>query len=455
MLEDVTTITLPVRSRLYSLAMQGAGGCDQEAILDYAQRLSLEHHVSVRDMFAQVILPEAGLGGAFFIPGHFSAHAIRGCNGWSSYAQAFLASMQRLTMRADLDLGSMAAWGHVLNTGGYVARLRRWCPACLQGQRTRGFHTFSLLWTFEPVRVCPIHMVQLNEMCSNCGRAQPIVGDLLAAGLCDHCRVPLADCDATSVNDARHGVELFRARAVAGMIDLYRHAADLVCAATYTRRLREVADTECGGSFFRLERQLRLSYGALRPQGKHTLNFFLEVMRRLGTEPAEFFDATGHAAPDAVTCAVPYRAQQRRTEPELATIGARVSERLHQARQETGRPTTRLELIRDVGISNTFLQSRFPDVVRELRRHNDSIRPGVHRALWDRRGRKIDEAMRSLIATGRPLTANLIGKALAAIGLHRLNPEVRRLASEALERARHEVESSLAPMTQTDGDTHD
>lgn len=442
MREDMSSIELPPRSQLYSLAMQGTGDCDQESILDYAQRLSLEHGVRVRDMFSRVILPEAGIRGAFFIPGHFSAHAVRGCSGWSGYAQCFLAAMQRLTGRLNLNMGSMAAWGDVLSASGYVAKARRWCPLCLRSQQTRGFHTFSLVWAFEPVRVCPIHLVQLCERCGGCGGVQPVVGDRLAAGMCNRCGTRLAEAEPTNVDEVQHGTELYRARAVAGMIGLYRRAPSLVCSEHVGRRWQEVADAECGGSLFRLERHLQLSCGILKRTGKPSLNFFLEVIRRLGVEPATFLDGSCRAVPDLSASAVPSSAKRRPTAEDLSALSVRVAERLRDALDEQEKLTSRLELICGLGISNSFLGSNYPEVVRELRKHNDRIRPAVHRALWDRRRREIDAAMRSLVEGGELLTSIRIGKALVAIGLHRLHPKVRRIAFEALARAQQEVVSS-------------
>jgi hypothetical protein len=427
--------SLPSRSQLFSLPLAGEDPYGQEALLDFAQRLSLEHRVAVRDMFAQVILPEANLNGAFFLPGHFSARALGGCSGWSSYARAFLSAMQRLTGREDMNYGSLATWAGLLDPKGYVAKKRRWCPECLHEQTEHGLPTFRLMWAFDPVRVCPIHLLVLSESCARCGKGQPVIGDALAHGLCQHCRSSLSSVR-SRVRPSLHGSDLFKARSVAGMIGARGRATVLATDAVYKQRIHDAAEHAANGSVFRLEKQLKLSYRSLSGPGRHTLAFFLEIMYRLGIEPVPFLAGSSAAGVDPALSIVPFRSQRRTTPTEFSEISKRVDARLEKALADQTRLTTRLEFIRDVGITNTCLQARFAKVKTALREHNDRIRPAVHRALWDHRSALISRAMQDLVAGGGPFTASAISRALRDIGLHRRDPRVRKLSSDALDRAR-------------------
>ncbi len=435
MLDDVSTSAMPTRSRLYSLPLSGSCGSTQEALLDYAQRLSVAHGVKVRQLFALIVLPEADLQGAFFVPGHFSAHAVRGCSGWSRYALALLAAMQRLTGREDLARGSLASWAGLLDSRGYVARSRRWCPECLREQSMRGIHTFRLSWAFDAVRVCTIHQLLLRESCHRCGKAQPVIGDALAHGLCEHCQANLAQGPARTVRPSTAVSDFFNARAVVGMIDACETAAGFATSSVYKQRLREAAEHAANGSIFRLEKRLNLSYGSLSGASRPTLGFFLEIMYRLGVEPVTFLTAAGVVQPDPSLSVERYRRQRHLTPAELLELRKRVDSRLDQALHDQTRLTTRLELVRDVGINNSCLQAHFGDVKASLHAHNDRIRPDIHRAIWKHRSDLIRQAMCELVAKGGPYTAAAIARSLRAIGVHRRNPRVRRLAIDALDHA--------------------
>ena len=434
MLEEIGAANPPPRSKLFSLPLAGTDGSTQEALLDFAQRLSVEHRVRVRDLLSSVILPEAHLKGAFYVPGHFAAHAIRGCNGWSDYAVAFLGAMQRLTGRSDMAHGSLAGWADLLDHRGYVARHRRWCPECLRAQRHRGFHSFSLLWSFEPVKLCPAHRVWLCEACMQCSRTQPLIGDALARGLCEHCHARLSESDARwATGDAV--VEHFAAKAMSEMIEAHERAGALATESNYRFRIQEVADRVANGSIFRLERQLNLSYMSLIGSRRQTLRKFLEIMYRLGVEPVPFLAGEAQAHPVPSRAAAPYRTLSRRSPSNLAVDGRRVEEQLQRVLSEPTRVVPRIHFARAAGISNSCLQSRFPEAKAALRAHNDLARVATLEALWRRRAALVEQAMKKLVTGRCPPTAGAVSSALREVGLHRRNPRVRMLARESIQRA--------------------
>lgn len=434
MLEDQPVLSLPPRSRLFSLPPAGEDGCTREALLDYTQRLSVQHRVRVRDLLARIVLPEAEMKGAFYVPGHFTAQSIRGCSGWSSYAQSFLGAVQRLTGRLDVEKTSLAGWHGLLNERGYVARGRRWCPECLREQEGQGFHHLCLLWSFDPVRVCPKHLVWLCEQCMHCGKQQPVIGNALARGLCEHCHHSLQACDGKTVHVESAARECFDARALAGMIES-SEAKRIASCANYQDRLRAVAVATAGGSLFRLERQLNLSYGALLSGRRPGLRSFLEVMYRLGEGPVAFLEGSAAARPTPGRVDLPFRTAVPMGRADIDRLEQRVEDRLLAALSVPDKVTTRTQLVRDLGISNACLSSHFRGAQRRLRAHNDQARPKVHAALWSRRATLVNEAVAALVAESRPLSASFINEALRTLGLHRRNPRVRRLVSEAIGRA--------------------
>lgn len=420
----------PPRSRLYGLRLAGEDGATQEGILDYVHRLSIEHCVRVRHLLSDVVLPEAGVKGAFYRPGHFSADSLRGCQGWSSYTQRLVAALARLTGSDELERGTLVGWKDLLDPRGYAARKRRWCSLCLQERREAGLHYFSLAWSFDAVTVCSKHACPLCSACSFCGSFQPFVGDWIAAGKCCSCGHWLRESTANSgaVVDCK---SMFNARSLDAMISARNSLNQLLSPAYFVSRLQAIANGITAGSLHKLERQLRLSYDSLRSPCRHRLEFVLEVLYRLGSSPVDFF-LDDRMMPEIGWGLSEFRMQARLSHAEVVEARAHLERRLESAKRVTDAVVTRREFVRDTKVNAAILGSSLIDLERALSKHNGAARIVAKELLWERRAALIELAMRSLLGTGLPLTSNSIARALVEVGLHRRNPRVRRMAMDTL-----------------------
>lgn len=431
MLEDALGVAMPNRSQLYSVSMEGTNGLDQESVLDYAQRLSVRHSVRVRDLFARVILPETGIKSAFYVPGHFSCHSIRGCNGWSSYGRAFLGALQRLTGRADLERGTLAAWAPVLHGGNYAARNRRWCPLCLADLHD-GCAVYRLAWSFRPVEVCALHEVRLSGLCGRCRRPQPLIGDSLALGLCEFCRAPLAQAALEPVLPKKEPALYFKALALAEMIDATSAGREHLQAATYTSRLISASAVLANGSMTHLEEVLNFTPRSLTAGKPPMLSRFLEVLYRLNTKPLAFLRGVDSFQIKGARLLTPYRTVRYTPPSEVADAAKRVEARLVVAFATVDRLTTRVEFCHDVGISSGTFQRRFPRCVAALRAHNDLIRPALRRTRWERTQKSVLAAMRDLVSQRGPFTSKEIERSLNQMGLSIRNSDVRNFVKATI-----------------------
>lgn len=429
-LEEATRLDVPPRSVLFSLKLEGASGATREGVLEYAQRLAHEHQVPVRKLLAEIILPEAQIKGAFFIPGHFSGHAIKGCNGWSRYAIAFTGAMQRLTGRADVANGSMSAWAKLFSDQGYAVARRRWCRECLRAQGGNVV-TYSLLWSFDVARVCPIHQLDLADVCHFCGAPQPTVSDALIEGLCFRCGRSLLDGGNTQTlwKDPR---EAFFAQSVANMISVGGQARGFASVDNYKRRLMEAAVDTCGGSLWKLERILGLSDGLLRASGRRRFPLFLEIAYRLGVDPVTFLGPNTAPIEPVVPCNTRYRLLRQYSIEEVADIRQRAQSSLTEALARADRLTTRREFAKSAGVEISSLASLLPDAVASLGAHNKRIRMSVRRQRRRRQSKLVRGAMLDLSTTSGPFTSISIRRAMQSVGVHPRDKPLRRMAIRML-----------------------
>jgi hypothetical protein len=265
----------------------------------------------------------------------------------------------------------------------------------------------------------------------------------LPQGLCAHCLAPLCDAPEEAVSLVAAGADYFKARSVAGMIAAGERAAGLATIATYRGALQRAADHLSNGSVHTLEKRLKLSHKALSAHGRRTLGIFLEVMYRLGAEPVPFLGGQAPIQPDPTLSETPYRTQQPFSKQEKAEVSARMEARVALALADETRLTTRLEVARDVGITNSYLQDHFPRVKDALRDHNARIRTKLDDALWARRTELIEKAMRELVVGRGPFNKKTIAQVLKQIGLDLRDPRVRKMAAYSLDRALMAMQSSF------------
>lgn len=413
------------------LPMKGDAALEQEGVLDYAQRLAHVHQLRTKQFFARVLLPRADMQGAFFIPNYFSDRAVAGCNGWSGYAQSFLAALQNMTGLRELEQGSMAHWKDLLDPRGYVAKTRRWCAICLRNDtESVGSVYYRLLWSFEQIKCCPVHETLLDDRCPSCGLDQPWINDQIVVGRCAHCT--------TSLSKGRIGHRraeerhLDDARALAGMIAERIGARESASIGNFQLSIQRAADQLVGGSIFRLERLLGFSYMSLATNRRRSLSFFLEVVRRLGVSPSQFFARDTDFLSSVRLGGPPYRTFVRPCVLDISSAEAAIVAQLNRLAAHPSEVLSHASLAACTGITLGALRGRYPEAMRVLRHHNDAVRASKRNRQQAALKLSIEAKMRELVDSGVAITANSIAIALCAIGAHRRNPWVRKIAIAAV-----------------------
>jgi len=435
----LTGLKMPTRSQLYSLPISGTSGRDQETLLDYAQRLAVEHCVNVRDLFGRVILPVVNLPGLITGGSRFGQRYLLNCNGHNKYANQFLFAMEQLTMRSDLSSGTLIPWGPLIDPRcrGLLAPSRRWCPLCIDEQKVKGAIRHHLVWMVKAVDICPIHHTHLHSNCQICGNKQPNVHDAIARGNCTHCGASLSTCLLDGAPAAQATPKaIYIANAVSEMIGHASTAHLYAKPALLVQRLTVIAENLTGSSLYKLESLLKLPKKAIGNPGRRSLGLLLDISYRLNLTPLELLAGTKLPIIDNVNSHALFRQKTKSIYSIETALIEQVDECLQRALSVNNRITTKVQICNEVGILLSFFSSRFPQVVARLREHNNAIRPGIQRAAKDKRISRTKEAMQGLFSNGGPYTARAMNKAMQKKGVSRLDPELRSIANAFLNELR-------------------
>lgn len=195
---DMTEVSIPERSILYSPAPIGVGTTLGESLTSYLARLAEAHCVYPGVLLQEMIVPlMAETETQSDVP---EQHPLWRRDGSGSHlinmpgprAQAALRVLEMLTLRADLGGLSLAALAELLPVRGLTRSKLAWCPLCYEEWHANEQIVYDpLLWKFREISLCVRHGVRLQAACPNCARSQPHLAWRSRPGYCAFCAWPL------------------------------------------------------------------------------------------------------------------------------------------------------------------------------------------------------------------------------------------------------------------------
>ena len=363
------SITTPSRSRLFSLAPDGAGTPDQEGLLSLLVRTCHAHAVNprlvIRDIFPAVEQKIRSIPTAAFYQ-----HLAGTMNGLSRYAELFVPVMEKLTGRTDLWGLTMLPWQDLFphNGQGMLARQRRWCPMCLHEQRLRGkMATLPLIWSLETYGFCRHHSVPLEHCCHSCGKTQPFVPPYPDMGICSHCRQPLGGIRAPQdFSDFQRWI----VDALGGMIERQSTDGFTPSVGAFRKFLVDQVEMHTAGNRAAFCRALGLNEfaisGWLNKGERPSITQFLTICYGTKTMPWKVFDnqhpinAAGNLL--SPTGKLWSRAPYKRSAPvRHAELRQALQELIA---KETGLPVPAIAT--ELGVTRSFLRYWFPELCKSL-----------------------------------------------------------------------------------------
>ena len=154
---DMDYPSLPTRSRLFQLEPIGVGTPYVESLTSYLARLAQAHTLLLGDLVAREIksiVPKTYRSKDLFCTKHPSGTA----NSTGAVAKYLLLSLEKLTLREDLENLTLLKWSQVLSQRNLIHPVKKWCPVCYQEQHENNNPIYEhLLWFFKTVNICPLH----------------------------------------------------------------------------------------------------------------------------------------------------------------------------------------------------------------------------------------------------------------------------------------------------------
>lgn len=203
---------IPARSRLDSLEPIGIRTPYTESSTGYLARLAYNHSVRTGDLFQFEIIPH--LNRPYLIPPESSPHQralstgignnIRALNGMDNLAKDWIQTLGLLTHQTGLRFMTTLTWEDVLARRFLLRPIWAWCPACYEKRRNSGEVVYEpLLWAFQAVTVCPIHLRELKLACHHCKHKLCPLAAYSRPGYCSRCKQWLGYLDniSTSTNE--------------------------------------------------------------------------------------------------------------------------------------------------------------------------------------------------------------------------------------------------------------
>jgi len=360
---------MPARSKLFSLAPDGAGTPDQEGLLSLLVRTCHAHAVNprlvIRDIFPAVEQKIRSIPTAAFYQ-----HLAGTMNGLSKYAELFVPVMEKLTGRTDLWGLTMLPWQDLFphNGQGMLARQRRWCPMCLHEQRLRGkMVTLPLIWSLETYGFCRHHSVPLEHCCHSCGKTQPFVPPYPDLGICSHCRQPLGGIRAPQdFSDFQRWI----VDALGGMIERQSTDGFTPSVRAFRKFLVDQVEMHTAGNRAAFCRALGLNEftisGWLNKGERPSITQFLTICYGTKTLPCAVFDSP-YPGRTVVKQLFPVEKLKSRAPCQRPTPARQAALRQllqEQVENQAGLPVSAIAT--KLGLTRAFLRYRFPDQCRSL-----------------------------------------------------------------------------------------
>ena len=195
----LTIHNLPPRSRLYSLPPIGVGTSYTESLSSYMQRLAQQHRLRPWQFYTHKLVPliknqeyllqkdtrKTSIKQTFLTHKTTSSN-LSVINGLQSITPVIVLALEQLTRRKDLRFLTLVSWFHLFSS--YHSLLKQfcsWCPHCYQVWRDHSEVLYiPLLWLFKDVQFCPVHHIQLENICPYCHQKML---NFCQPGYCSHC----------------------------------------------------------------------------------------------------------------------------------------------------------------------------------------------------------------------------------------------------------------------------
>jgi len=383
------------RSRLRRLTPEGVGTLLVESLTSYFLRLAAAHHLRPSTLADHVLGP-ALLGPITGVPRPIEDVFRHGhsMNGPTGEAAVWVQALGSSTSRSDLSLLTLRPWVSVLPIRHLVRERLAYCATCLDEFAERGIVFEPLVWTLQPVTVCPAHRTLLRDVCPHCRSSIRFLSFDARPGLCRRCLGWLGDQEPSTMGTAPQQRESELAAEL--VLGPRRAPTRGSIAAMVARAISESRVTQ--REFARLidhagPRVSSWRRGVRLP----AIDSMVRICELRGWSLRAFLEGEAIRVTDG---SLPEpRPRQRRTAESKAKVVRRIRKRLAQP----GKPPTNAELCAILNLSRVTLQRWVPVELRtELMERRSQWRQGAVEQRREWAASLVRDLTNELQANGQP-----------------------------------------------------
>ena len=389
---DLTKPVVLPRSRLYHLEPVGVGTAYVESLTGYIARLAESHCLLPGVLISKFIAP-------LVKKAYFQASANMGLralfnrspalNGTGIMALDFVQALEILTLRSELRFLTLLICSQIIPSRGLFRTKRAWCPACYKEWHLSGQVVYEpLLWTIEPVRVCPHHHQPLCDQCPYCHQQLPLLGWRSRPGYCSNCGEWLGiHLDTTPSTELLHDdlkYQLWLVDVIGELIAAAPYLSSTLARENIAKSLRSAVDIVAEGNVAAFARLLKMPKntvwmwhtGKVVPQ----LDVLLQVCYCLGISLLNFL--TNEAIHTELRIKITQKSltRQRPQRPAQKSfnsiqVGQVLLSALNSAEEP---PPTMKEVAERLDYNRRTISRHFPDLCRAISAKSRLYRKAAH-----------------------------------------------------------------------------
>lgn len=407
------SITLPERSRLFSLAPNGIGTPYQEGLLSLLVRTAFSHAINPR-LLIRYVFPEANADIDRIATAAFYQHLAVTMNGLGSYAERFLSAMEKLTGHADLRRLTLLPWQNLFphNGQGLLTRHRQWCPACLHEQYQRGdTTTFPLVWSFETYRICRFHSVPLEQCCPSCGKKQAFIPPYPDLGICSHCQQSLG---VSRPPQDRVDFQMWIAGAIEDMVVHQASSKFVPILDCFLDFLKNQVAVHTGGNRAAFCRAVGLNEfaisGWLNKGERPSITQFLTVSYGTRTMPSEIFCRSQPPISLSSLCSPSEKIRVRKPNPRPDSSRKATLKQALQKHLNAEEVQSVAAIANQAGVGKTCLRYWFRDLCKSLSAQNQAATRRKSEALRKEQQCAVKRVIQSIAESGGHVSYRRVAK---------------------------------------------
>lgn len=447
---DTSPAVVPPRSRLHSLEPVGAETAFVEGQTGYTARLAEAHGVTVAALFGWEVGPQvespylrrklSGRNKWMVLASTFSPMA-RALNGTGETARSWIAAVQSLTLRDDLEQTTMLAWAGVLSPRGLTRKSKAWCPACYEQWRGESRIVYEpLIWSVQVVSSCAAHRRRLRERCGDCGRHLKHLASHSRPGYCSSCGQWLGTAPGEklpgdeALGDAEYEWQRQVSAAVGEMLAAAPHlpskpSKEVVATSTTACVLRGTTR----GSIFALSGTSGVPKQTIANWCRRGSALQIEPLLRLcisvGVSPVDFLTGNLDLPLGEADAPTPVRVEDERQPPRpREKMNLDEVQRALEAALEEMPPPSLVGVSRRLGRTTSGVKYRFPELCRAIVNRQERHHKLARRKEWGKGRRALKAALED---ESHPSVADVARKISWEFSrLSRRFPELCRQVSE-------------------------